>query len=216
MLRYTRASALFVLFSLLLAGLAACGGNDDDDNGGGGPFPGSDDQSNGDGEGDDDGGDGDDDDDEGETDLEEALAFGDGMAVITVGGNRYEFSATSSTIGGQTLVGVCRVLFGIIQGVGYSAEDPSVTFEIEMPPTNWDTFEDNRYDPPRIEVEVGDEHQWMADVDDPLAAGSSVDEWEIDDGRASGTATFVDRLISLAGGSPEPVQGTFEIACATE
>jgi hypothetical protein len=198
----------------LLAGLAACGGNDDDDDGGGGPLPSSDDQSNGDDEGEDGGED--DDAGEDETDLEEALDFGDGMAVITVGGNRYEFSATTSTIDGQTLVGVCQVLFGIIQGVGYSVEDPSVTFEIEMPPTNWDTFDDNRYDPPRIEVEVGDEHQWMADEDDPLAAGSGVDEWEIDGGRASGTATFVDRRVSLSGGSPEPVEGTFEIACADD
>lgn len=215
MIWYTRTIALFALLCLLLSGLAACGGNDDDD--GGGPIRGSGDQSNGDEEGADDrdgSEEGDDDDDE--SDLEEALDFGDGMAVITVGGNRYELSASTSTIDGQTLVGVCRVLFGIIQGIGYSVEDPSVTFELEMPPPNWDTFEDDRYDPPRIEVEVGDEHQWMADSDDPLAAGSSVDEWEMDGGRAAGTATFVDRLVSLAGGTPEPVEGTFEIACAAD
>jgi hypothetical protein len=207
-----RTTVVLALLALLLAGLAACGGNDDDD---ADPFdPGSGDQSddNGDdGSGDDDGDDGgseDDGDDDG-------FDFGTGTAVVTVGDNRYEFDLTAGFV-------VCRDVFDAIQVSGPSAADENVSLDAWIPPTDWESFDDGRYDPPQVTIEDDtNDAKWVADqarveLLPDFPEESRVDSYEKDGMSAAGTATFIDEYALLRGDPAEPVQGTFEIACAEE
>lgn len=192
-----RTSALFALLALLLAGLAACGGDDDDD----GPvLPGFNDDSNG-GSGDDNGN-GDDDGDDDDFD------FGEGMAVVTIDGNTYEFDLTA----GFT---VCREVFGIIQVDG-STSDDGARVAMEIPPTNWESYDDGRYDPPSVQVSDDVENVvWLAgpsDVRDLPEGMSQVDNYEKDGLRASGSATFIE-IRAFDSGSTVTAQGTFEVSC---
>jgi hypothetical protein len=192
--------ALFLLSLLFASVLVACGGDDDDDDqDGAGATPVATEQS---GNGDDDrdgGGDGDD----------NEIDFGDGLVVVTIGDDRFEFDMTEG-------FNVCRDVFGGLQfaGAGTDGRDTSVSGWI--PPANWESFDDNRYDAPNIEVDNDETNsQWLADVERAEERGytpgtSQVDSFEIDGLHASGTATFID---SFAIGEREPVKGTFEITC---
>jgi len=213
---------VLALMLMAVAGLSACGGDDDDGNGGSAPASddSGDDQDNAsdNGAGDSDDGADDGDDDAGDSDCDDGsddsndsggFDFGAGKAVVTVGDKTFEFDLTSGSA-------VCRDVFGGLQVGGRSTDDENVTLDMWIPPTNWDTYDDNRYDPPSVEVEDDTSNKdWVADLNSAYEieeGKSQVDSYEKDGLRASGTATFTD-VYALFSGSAETVQGTFEVSC---
>lgn len=123
-------------------------------------------------------------------------------AVVTIGDARYEF----------TLNRDCRSLFGVLVGVGQSADGQTVV-NMQIPPETGAVSE------PSIRVDDRAKNlDWRAggDVIGELAgvsAGDSqVDDFKNDGKRASGTATFLD-MYAVLQGKVEPVQGRFEFAC---
>lgn len=231
------AGSIVVSLLAILALLAvACGGDDDDDAAdvlGNTPTPGPDSTAS-EGDDDEDAGEGDDNDDG--DDVDDLIDFGDGAAVVVVGDERYEFALGGNIeIDGTRYIGVCQSLFGLITGSGYDPEGGELALDFEIPPQDWESWDDGRYEfsPPRIEIE-GVRHAeqdaddpnaggWRADVqwqegEGTVAAGASqLDEWEVEDGRATGTATF---LAVNYFGAPldgvQPVEGTFDIGCAED
>jgi hypothetical protein len=200
MLNIRAHAALFILSLLLTSVLVACGGgDDDDDDGGAGTTTPTATEAAGNGGGGDSGDDGNDDE----------IDFGDGLVVVTIGDDRFEFDMDEG-------FNVCRDVFGGLQfgGAGTDGRDTNVSGWI--PPANWEDFDDNRYDAPSIELDNKETNsQWLADVERAEERGyepgtSQVDSFEIDGLRASGTATFID---SFAIGETEPVTGTFEVSC---
>ena len=141
----------------------------------------------------------------------EDLASDTGTAVVTIGDETYEFSlAGTATIGTTTYVGLCRSIFGMIQGNGYATDGRDITVDMEVPPVDWETYTDDRYDPPAIKVEDNEANaSWVADQGDEFVTGSGVGEFELDGASASGTATFVNQWAP----DSDPVEGTFEIDC---
>jgi hypothetical protein len=100
-----------------------------------------------------------------------------------------------------------------------------VTIEFELPPADWESYEDGRFDtsPPRMKIEdVATEEAWIADLtladSYPEIAGSSqIDAWVTDGTSASGTATFTAITPwSAPVEGAEPLQGTFELGCADD
>ncbi len=194
--------ALPLLVALGAFSLTGCGGGDDDS---GSPFSGGDDsratsestQPAGDN--------GDDSSDSG------GFGFGTGTAKVTIGDKTYEFDLTSGFV-------VCQNVFDAIQVSGPAKDDDNVTLDMWIPPTNWDTYDDNRYDPPRVEVtDDSTNEDWVADPNSSYqidAGKSQVDSYEKDGLTASGSATFVDAYLTFTGGDPQPVQGSFEVSCA--
>jgi hypothetical protein len=158
-------------------------------------------------------------DDESAADAEEAgvpdaianLASETGSATVTIGDETFEFSlAGTKTVGGTTHVGRCETLFGMIIGSGFVTDDRDITLDLEVPPVDWDTYEDERFDPPAVEVEDNETNaDWVADVGDEFTAGSGVGEYEQEGATASGSATFVNSWDPES----EPVEGTFEVDC---
>jgi hypothetical protein len=160
--------------------------------------------------------------------LLDDLDFGDGGARVVLGDRTYEFTlgGNSPEVDGKTYLGVCQTLFGAIAGTGYQIQnDEVVTIEFDLPPADWESYEDGRFDTvtPRIKIEdVATEETWVADpmlADGfPEVAGTSqIDEWATDGTAASGTATFT---AIHPYGSPvegaEPLQGSFELGCADD
>ncbi len=190
--------ALPLLVALGAFSLTGCGGDDDD---GGSPFSGGDDsgatsestQPSGD-NGDDSGTSG-------------GFGFGTGQAKVTIGDKTYEFDLTSEFV-------VCQSVFDAIQVSGPAKDDENVTLDMWIPPTNWETYDDNRYDPPRVEVTDDNTNEdWVANPESAygLAEGASqVDSYDKDGNTASGSATFANVYSS----GSESVQGTFEVSCA--
>jgi hypothetical protein len=205
----TRAPAILLPFILFLAAAIACGGDDDDDDG---ALPGATTGSAGDGPADDDSSDDGDDASGDDDDADDGLDFGEGTAVVTIDDRRYEFDLTE----GFT---VCRDVFGGMQVAGASTESEDIDLDAWIPPTDWESYDDGRYDPPSITVDDGvNNAKWVADQNrvEILAnfpEESRVESYEKDGLAASGTATFIDEYALLRGETPEPAQGTFEIAC---
>jgi hypothetical protein len=82
--------------------------------------------------------------------------------------------------------------------------------DLEVPPVDWETYGDDRFDPPAVEVEDNESNaDWVADAGDELTAGGDVGDYEQEGATASGSATFVNSWDSEA----DPVEGTFEIDC---
>jgi hypothetical protein len=196
--------AILLLLTLLLATVVACV-SDDDDSDDEGDTPSATEQADDSGDDEMDDADDSDDDDGGASDLPD---FGDGLVVVTIGDDRYEFDLNEG-------FNVCRDVFGGLQIAG-SGPDDTTKVNAWIPPADWESYDDGRYDPPSIEVENEETNsQWMANQaraeERGIAAGSSqVDSFQIDGLRASGTATFIDTFDFE---DPQPVQGTFEIAC---
>jgi hypothetical protein len=193
----------------MLAGFAACGGDDDDD---GAIFPGSNDDSNGssDGDGDDSGDDDDDSDDDGGL-----PSFGaGGTASLTIGDDSYEPFLANREVAGRQQLGFCRVIFGALQILGYAdtADGGYVKVEMLIPPTDWESYDDGRFDPPRVQVDFepaeGSRATYLADQE-RFDENSGVDDYELDGRHATGTMTlrhdFDQTLPTL--------QGTFDVEC---
>lgn len=223
---------LNVLVAVSALALAACGGGDDDSSDEPADEPAvsavsepdaeSDADADADADAGTDGETGEDESSEGDgstaEDLIADLDFGDGLARVTVGDTQYEFAlGGTSEVGGTTYIGVCQTLFGLIAGGGYDSAGGDVTIEFEIPPPDWETYDDGRFDgsAPRIEIEMGDDGGWIADLESGAPAGSSqIDEWQSDGQRASGTATFIELAPwgqPVEGG--QVVSGTFELGC---
>lgn len=157
-------------------------------------------------------------------DIIDGLDFGDGLARISIGETSYEFAlGGNSAVGSTTYLGVCQQLFGLITGGGYDTQGRAITVEFDIPPVDWETYDDGRFDTstPRIAIEDDESDTgWIADMTlaefVPEVAGSSqVDEWVSDGTAASGTATFIE--VGGAGtpvDGAQPVVGTFELGCA--
>jgi len=133
-------------------------------------------------------------------------------AVVTIGGERFEFSDVKCSIFAPRY----------IQAGNYGA-DPEVV--IVLPPEGWESQGDT-FSPPSVAVKIGDEFaggkQWLAGDDGtpalkPVPAGSSrIDSYTVPDGRpvtATGTATFIDIAAHNQGGAAPSVSGTFEVSC---
>lgn len=156
-------------------------------------------------------------------DLVDDLDFGDGTARVTVGDVDYEFSlGGNESADGTTFIGVCQELFGLIAGNGFVSGDPETTIDFEIPPPDWESYDDGRFDntEPRIEIELGDDGGWAADptlaTNRPEIEGQSqIDEWTLDGAVAAGTATFIEmEPFSAPVEGATPVEGSFEIGCA--
>lgn len=160
--------------------------------------------------------------------LLDDLDFGDGGARVVLGDRTYEFTfgGNSPVVDGTTYLGSCQTLFGAIAGTGYELQDDGVvTIEFELPPEDWESYEDGRFDTttPRIKIEdIATEEAWIADMTFadlyPEVAGvSQVDEWVLDSATASGAATFTAiQPWSAPVEGTEPLQGTFELGCAND
>lgn len=87
-----------------------------------------------------------------------------------------------------------------------------------IPPLDWESFDDGRYDPPAVDLEItstGDDNaRWRADAawaqENDKVGMSQVDSYEKDGLTASGSATFANAWDTEA----DSVEGTFEISCA--
>jgi hypothetical protein len=153
--------------------------------------------------------------------LLEGFDFGSGAAVVTIGDERYEVSMATETIDSTAYLGVCQELFGLIQADGHATDGRAITVGIMIPPVDWDSYEDGRYDPPRIEVRIDDPYAtWVADADWAAANGvegqSQVDAYQKDGLHAAGSATFIEESALFQDPPGVPVQGTFEVRCASE
>jgi hypothetical protein len=151
--------------------------------------------------------------------LLEGFDFGAGAAVVTIGDERYEFSMATETIGSTAYLAVCRDVFGILQADGHVTDGRAITVGFEIPPLDWDTFDEGRYSPPRIVVEIDDPYaRWVADADWASANGvegqSQVDAYEKDGLYASGSATFFEEGTLFQDPLGMPVEGAFEVRCA--
>jgi hypothetical protein len=134
--------------------------------------------------------------------------FGTGVARLTIGVTSYEFDLTT----GFT---VCQDIFGGLQVAGNDASGEA-NVQMWIPPTDWETYSDDRYDPPSIIVEDDTlDVRWIADSNrveliPDWPAASNVDSYAKEGNAATGTATFVDDYSFSEG---EPVSGTFQVAC---
>lgn len=139
------------------------------------------------------------------------LASETGSATVTIGDETFEFTlAGTQTIDGTTYVGRCEGLFGMVMGSGFASDGQDIAVDLEIPPVDWETYEDDRFDPPSVEVEDNVSNaSWVADQGDEFVAGSTVGEYQQEGLTASGSATFVNQWDPES----EPVEGTFEIDC---
>lgn len=138
------------------------------------------------------------------------LDFGSGSGSITLGGETFELAIGPGT-------GLCRDVFDIIQASGQVTDGRDIEGEFMIPPLDWETYDDGRYDPPSVGLEItstGDDNaRWRADADWATESGiegrSQVDSYEKDGLTASGTATFANAWNTDA----ESMEGSFEVSC---
>lgn len=138
------------------------------------------------------------------------LDFGSGTGSITLGDETFELAIGPGT-------GLCRDVFGIIQAGGQVTDGRDIQGDFAIPPLDWESYDDGRYDPPSVELEItstGDDNaRWRADAgwaaENGLEGSSQVDSYEKDGLTASGTATFANAWNP----DDEAIQGSFEISC---
>jgi hypothetical protein len=141
------------------------------------------------------------------------LDFGSGTGSITLGDETFDLAVGPGT-------GICRDVFDMIQASGKVTDGRDIQGDFSIPPLDWESYEDQRYDPPSVELEItstGDDNaDWRADArwaeQFDKVGQSQVDSYEKDGLTASGTATFANAWDA----SDESVQGSFEISCAEE
>jgi hypothetical protein len=214
-MRFYRRSLIVIPAILILAlAFAACGNDDDDADGldSPDPPPAADDGDGAAAETDDgaaDAGNGD--------DTQAPPPAGDAVAVVTVGDLSYEFALEgSTTVDGDTLMGMCVTTFGVVAGHGYATDGSYAEVDFEIPPEDWETSGEG-WEPPTIRIEDRERgYYWRsgdAEFFDISPGVAEVTEFRNADNRATGTATFFDFEAHDFTGDPETVEGTFEIQC---
>lgn len=144
-------------------------------------------------------------------DVPGEVAAGPVGATATIGGETYD--ATQEV--------VCVMMGGALSAQ-FTNDDGTVTISVDVPPLDWESDTQSDWSPPSVRVDdERDEmayRQWESGSDTlemmegaPAAAVSSFD---VDGNRASGEASFVD-IFEVMTGAAEPVDGTFEVTCAT-
>ena len=99
---------------------------------------------------------------EGETDI---LGNPAGQGFVELDGVRYDF----------ILNGACQKLFGAVQASGSLADGSDGNVDTIIPPEDWETDPEVDWDPPYVEVEIGDD-SWRAEAGSQhLAGGENVD-----------------------------------------
>ena len=146
------------------------------------------------------------------SDTLEDLASDSGAATVTIGDQTYEFTlAGTTTVGSTTYVGRCQSIFGMIAASGFVSDGRDITVDMEIPPVDWASYTDDRFDAPAIQVEDNEANaNYVANESDEFVTGSGVSEFEQAGGSASGTAMFVNAWDPES----EPVEGSFEVDCA--
>ncbi len=155
------------------------------------------------------------DDPDGDTQESVPGTLGENRAVVVIGDEQFEFEMSAA----------CISMGGAVGGVGWTA-DGSVKLDLDIPPEDWETSPD-RWDAPSVRIsdrrDPNAESEWrtggevIADYE-ALRETVRVDAFTVQDGRAFGSATFMDlRAYDLAvvvGDTlPAPVAGTFDINC---
>jgi hypothetical protein len=145
---------------------------------------------------------------------------GPSRATVTVGGETYEADLSGS-------LAVCISMGGAVGGSGPIDGIDGGSIDIDIPPEDYETST-TEWEPPSIRVDLGEDENgvpidWRAGgdlvLDDPTLVGKSqVDSFEVEGSSAIGTATFIDvfQVQLFAVGQveePQPVQGSFAIAC---
>ncbi|MGI9649397.1 MAG: hypothetical protein ACR2OI_12860 [Acidimicrobiia bacterium] len=143
---------------------------------------------------------------EGATDI---LGNPAGQGYVELDGVRYDF----------ILTGACQKIFGALQGAGPFADGSDGRFDSIIPPEDWETDTAAGWDPPFVQVDIGDD-TWVAQVGSESFIGgtsvvltpeqSSVTSFSNSGSKASGEAVFF-ALWNLE--EIETVTGSFEFYC---
>ena len=127
-------------------------------------------------------------------------------AVVTIGGDTYEFRASDfpAEVCNTNFFGGVQIVLAMADDSGTMLTDggkTSVLGIVLLPP---DTSEDA----PMVEFGIGaTDVEWIANADSLAVSGSSVNDWSVDGDTVRGTATFVSDV------GDGPTDGTFEATC---
>ncbi|MEQ8717683.1 MAG: hypothetical protein RIE08_08735 [Acidimicrobiales bacterium] len=215
------ARRLFIVLVVVAMIAAACGGGDDETSAASDDGAGSDDGAPASDDGapsgddaaasDDGGGDGDgvrslDLVPDGATDI---IGNPAGQGFVELAGTRYDF----------VLDAACQQIFGAVQAAGGAADGSESRVDAFIPPENWETFDDDRFDPPEVSIEIGDQ-EWIAELGANEQVGtayrdltpeeSSVTSFTNDGSFTEGEGIFFRRFNS---GDIETAQGSFAFYC---
>jgi len=201
---------LYSLIAVLLLVFAVACGGDDDDGGSGSSSADSGSQAAAPTENDDDEPEdesSDDSDSSGDSDGSSGGASSSGLeagkASVTIGDEIFEFDVT------------CVVSFGAVGGGGQASDGSDVDLGIDIRPAEFGPSNlrvtDDRETVRRV---FSANEEDAAEVPGVQPGQSQVDDFTIDGGMASGTATFIDTWALTLGESAEPVQGSFAMNCA--
>jgi hypothetical protein len=135
--------------------------------------------------------------------LLEELDLGSGAAAVVLGDERYDFISATETSDSTIYLGVCQEVFGIIAANLHLTDAREIRVDIQIPPVDWDNYDDGRYGPPRVHIQFDDPYQtWIADAewatDNGVDGQSQVDTFERDGSSATGTATFLEQRSMFA------------------
>jgi hypothetical protein len=143
---------------------------------------------------------------EGETDIVGNPA---GQGFVELDGVRYDF----------ILNGACQKLFGAVQASGSPADGSDAKVDAIIPPEDWETDPEVDWDPPYVEVEIGDD-SWRAEAGSQHLAGgenldltaeqSAVTSFSNNGALVSGEAIFFSEYNY---DEVETATGTFEFYC---
>jgi hypothetical protein len=142
----------------------------------------------------------------GETDI---LGNPAGQGSVELDGVRYDF----------VLNAACQKIFGAVQASGLAADGSESRVDAIIPPEDWETDTAAGWDPPYVEIEIGDD-SWRAEAGSQhLAAGENVDltpeqssvgSFTNDGSLVAGTAVFFS---AYNYDEVETVTGSFEFYC---
>ncbi len=136
---------------------------------------------------------------------------------VTIGDERYEF--VFEGLGASCNLWNASNMFGsgfrvdesgsAMESSGGGGRSATLVFQVYAENYDWAGTGES---PPAIEIDDNEEGQnWASGETVDLA---QIDSMILEGGHATGTATFIDRAVVFAGGTPEPIPGAFEFTCA--